>query len=82
MSAFTAALVIGHTGAEGRAVGLIYSALALTTFTRMAAVAGGLPADAAYAGLLQLIPTVCWAVAGAAMVYLVMRVRAPVPVRT
>ena len=42
MSAVAAALAIGDTGAEGKVVGLVFSALALATFARMAAVAGGL----------------------------------------
>ena len=42
MSAVSAALAIGETGAEGKVVGLVFSALALATFARMAAVAGGL----------------------------------------
>ena len=42
MSAVSAALAIGETGAEGKVIGLVFSALALATFARMAAVAGGL----------------------------------------
>jgi hypothetical protein len=41
MAAVSAALAIGETGAEGKVVGLVFSALALATFARMAAVAGG-----------------------------------------
>src|SRR5260370_2705421 len=40
MSAISAALAIGETGAEGKVTGLGFSALALATFARMAAVAG------------------------------------------
>ena len=46
MAAVSAALAIGETGAEGKVVGLVFSALALATFARMAAVAGGLQKDA------------------------------------
>jgi len=42
MSAVSAALAIGETGAEGKVTGLVFSALALATFARMTAVAGGL----------------------------------------
>src|ERR1700722_5662687 len=42
MSAVSAALAIGHTGAEGKVTGLVFSALVLATFARMGAVAGGL----------------------------------------
>ncbi len=64
MSAVAAALAIGDTGAEGKVVGLVFSALALATFARMAAVAGGLQKLPEYAPLLQWAPVACWAVAG------------------
>jgi hypothetical protein len=67
MSAVSAALAIGETGAEGRVVGLVFSALALATFARMAAVAGGLQKLPEYAPLLQWAPVACWAVAGAGL---------------
>ena len=46
MSAVSAALAIGDSGAEGQVVGLVFSALALATFARMAAVAGGWAVEA------------------------------------
>src|SRR3954454_3474005 len=67
MSAVSAALAIGETGAEGKVTGLVFSALALATFARMAAVAGGLQKMPEYAPLLQWAPVACWAVAGAAL---------------
>jgi len=67
MSAVSAALAIGHTGAEGRVTGLVFSALALATFARMAAVAGGLQKMPEYAPLLHWAPVACWAVAGAGL---------------
>jgi hypothetical protein len=67
MSAVAAALAIGDTGAEGKVVGLVFSALALATFARMAAVAGGLQKLPEYAPLLQWAPVACWAVAGAGL---------------
>jgi hypothetical protein len=60
MSAISAALAIG-------VVGLIFSALALATFARMAAVAGGLQKLPEYAPLLQWAPVACWSVAGAGL---------------
>ena len=69
MSAFTVAFAIGENGAEGRMSGLLFSALALATFARMAAVAGGLQADPGFAPLLQWLPILCWALAGAALLY-------------
>lgn len=70
MSAVAAALAIGATGAEGKVVGLVFSALALATFARMAAVAGGLHRLPDYAPLLQWAPVVCWAVGGAGLLAL------------
>jgi hypothetical protein len=67
MSAFAAALAIGDSGAEGKVVGLVFSALALATFARMAAVAGGLQKLPEYAPLLHWAPVACWAVAGAGL---------------
>jgi MFS family permease len=67
MSAVSAALAIGHTGAEGKVTGLVFSALALATFARMAAVAGGLQKIPEYAPLLHWAPVACWSVAGAGL---------------
>lgn len=67
MAAISAALAIGETGAEGKVVGLVFSALALATFARMTAVAGGLQKLPEYAPLLQWAPVACWAVAGAGL---------------
>jgi MFS transporter len=70
MSAVSAALAIGATGAEGRVVGLVFSALALATFARMAAVAGGLQKLPDYAPLLHWAPVACWSAAGAGLLVL------------
>src|ERR1700675_2556902 len=67
MSAISAALAIGETGAEGKVTGLVFSALALATFARMAAVAGGLQTLPEYAPLLHWAPVACWSVAGAGL---------------
>jgi hypothetical protein len=70
MSAVSAALAIGDSGAEGRVLGLVFSALALATFARMAAVAGGLQKLPEYAPLLHWTPVACWSVAGAGLLVL------------
>jgi len=67
MSAIAAALAIGDSGAEGKVTGLVFSALALATFARMAAVAGGLQKLPDYAPLLHWAPAACWSVAGAGL---------------
>jgi hypothetical protein len=64
MSAIAASLAIGDSGAEGKMVGLVFSALALATFARLAAVAGGLQKLPEFAPLLPWAPAVCWSVAG------------------
>ena len=68
MSAFAAAAALGHTGAEGKTTGILFSALALATFARMATTAAGALNDPSLAPLLHWAPTVCWAIAGAALV--------------
>jgi hypothetical protein len=70
MSAVSAALAIGEIGAEGKVVGLVFSALALATFARVAAVAGGLQKLPDYAPLLHWAPVACWSVAGAGLLVL------------
>lgn len=67
MSAISAALAIGSGGTEGKVTGLVFSALALATFARMAAVAAGLQKLPDYAPLLQWAPVACWSVAGAGL---------------
>jgi Major Facilitator Superfamily len=67
MSAVSAALAIGNGGAEGKVTGLVFSALALATFARMSAVAGGMQKLPDYAPLLQWAPVACWSVAGAGL---------------
>ena len=70
MSAVSAALAIGASGAEGKVTGLVFSALALATFARMAAVAGGLQKLPDYAPLLHWAPVACWSVAGCGLLVL------------
>jgi Major Facilitator Superfamily len=67
MSAFTAALALGHTGAEGRFSGALSSALALSALLRMGLVAGGvatLPPEGALRSAIDWMPAVLWFVAG------------------
>jgi MFS family permease len=68
MSAFAAAAALGATGHEGKTTGLLYSALALATFARMATSASGALSDPALAPLLAWAPIACWAIAGALLV--------------
>lgn len=68
MSAVAAAIAVSG-GAEGKVLGLMFSAIALATFTRIAAVAGGLSRNSSYETLLQWTPILCWALAGAALLF-------------
>ena len=78
MSAVAAALVIGHTGREGKVTGTLFSLLALATFARMAVVAAQLNKDPQFAALLGWMPVAVWALAGALLLLLVpMQRRAP-----
>ncbi len=70
MSAFAAAAALGATGAEGKTTGLLFSALALATFARMATAASGALADPALTALLGWAPVVCWALGGAVLIVL------------
>jgi hypothetical protein len=70
MSAFSAAAALGYTGAEGKTTGILFSALALATFARMATTASGALNDPSLAPLLHWAPIACWAAAGAALVLL------------
>jgi hypothetical protein len=68
MSAFAAAAALGATGHEGKTTGVLYSALALATFARLAVSASGALSDPALAPLLDWAPIACWAIAGALLV--------------
>jgi hypothetical protein len=70
MSAVAAALAIGAPGNEGRVVGMVYSALAIATFARMTAVAGGLAGDPAYAAFLAWMPVAAWTCGGTVLLTL------------
>jgi hypothetical protein len=70
MSAFSAAAALGYTGAEGKTTGVLFSALALATFTRMATTASGALNDPSLAPLLHRAPIACWGVGGAVLVVL------------
>ncbi len=70
MSAFAAAAALGATGAEGKTTGLLFSALALATFARMAVTASGSLSNPALKPLLLWAPTLCWAIAGTTLVAL------------
>jgi hypothetical protein len=74
-SLIAAAPAIGGKGHEGFALGLTFSALALATLARMSAVAGGLPADPAYAAALAWTPALSWSAGGAVLLALAATVR-------
>ena len=71
MSAVAAALIIGHTGREGKVTGMLFSLLALATFARMAVVAAQLSKDPEVAALLGWLPVSVWALAGVLLLLLV-----------
>ncbi|HMF21531.1 MAG TPA: MFS transporter [Pseudolabrys sp.] len=70
MSAFSVAFAIGENGGEGRMSGLLFSALAIATLARMATIATGFNTDPSFKAVLQWLPTMCWTVAGLALLYL------------
>src|SRR5580693_8342718 len=73
MSAFSAAAALGYTGAEGKTTGVLFSALALATFVRMATTASGALNDPSLAPLLHWMPIACWLIAGATLLALTVR---------
>jgi hypothetical protein len=75
MSAFATALAIGHTGAEGKTTGLLFSTLAIATFARMAVTATGMLNNQTAAPLIHWAPAVCWATAGVVLLALLARQR-------
>jgi len=68
MSAIAAAAALGYSGAEGKTTGLLFSALALATFTRMGVTATGALNNPTFAPVWHWAPPACWAIAGAALV--------------
>lgn len=71
MSAFAAAIALGASGAEGRTLGLMFAALALATFARIAAVASDVKSDPLFAAALPWLPAAAWIVAGIMLLALV-----------
>ncbi|HEY0233861.1 MAG TPA: MFS transporter [Afipia sp.] len=67
VSAIATATAIGGQGSEGKILGLLFSATALATVIRIAAVATGVTRNSAYETLLQWTPIVCWSLAGAVL---------------
>jgi hypothetical protein len=70
MSAFSAATALGYTGAEGKTTGVLFSALALATFARMATTASGALNDPSLAPLLHWAPVMCWMIGGLTLMVL------------
>ena len=81
MSATASALAIGETRKTGQLMGLVFSALALATFARMAVVFWGWHREPDFASLLRIAPVLCWTVAGAGLLVLAMRWLRSIPVR-
>jgi hypothetical protein len=79
VSALAAAAALGAGGHEGKITGLLFSALALATLARMATKAVGALGDPALAPLLRWAPVLCWAIAGALLLALVVMRRVSAP---
>jgi len=72
MSAFSAAIAIGHTGREGKLTGGLFSLLAVAAFARIALLAAELNKDPAFAQMLAWIPTAAWGAGGVILLVLAM----------
>jgi MFS family permease len=73
--AFSGAITIGETGAEGKLTGLVFSAMALATFARIGIVAAGWPKQPDDAPWLLWVTVLCWAAGGAGLLALAARRR-------
>jgi hypothetical protein len=69
VAAFTLAFAVGGDGREGTMTGVLFSTLAIATFTRMAMVAGGFAGNPQVHAVLQWAPAACWALAGLGLLY-------------
>ena len=78
MSAFSAAIALGHTGREGRMTGALFSLLALATVARIAILAAQLNTAPAFAAASAWLPVVAWGVAGLLLIALLPKQK-PVP---
>lgn len=76
--AFSVALTIGESGAEGKLAGLVFSAMALATFARIGIVATGWPKQPGHAPWLLWAPVLCWAAGGVGLLALAARKRSGV----
>lgn len=63
MSAFTAALSVGHPGREGGVTGILFSMLAVAAFARIAFVSAEIPKIDWVASVLTSVPSLAWCVA-------------------
>lgn len=77
MSAFAAALALGHTGREGKMTGGLFSLLALAAFARIAVIAAELNKDPAFVNLMSWIPIAAWGIAAVLLLLLLPRVGKP-----
>jgi Major Facilitator Superfamily len=64
MSAVAAAFTLGHRGSEGRAVGAVFSLIAVAAMVRIVLVAGHFQDVPAVAPALPWLPIFCWLGAG------------------
>jgi hypothetical protein len=71
MSAFSAAIALGHTGHEGKLTGGLFSLLALAAFVRIGLLAAELNKDPQIAAVLAWMPALAWGLGGVILLALV-----------
>jgi len=69
VAAFSLAFAVGESGREGTMTGVLFSALAIATFARMAMVAAGFAGNPQMHAVLQWAPTMYWTIAGLGLLY-------------
>lgn len=79
MSAFSAAIALGHTGREGRMTGALFSLLALAAVARIVILAAQLNTSSAFVAASAWLPVVTWGVAGVLLLALLPKQKKPVP---
>jgi MFS family permease len=77
MSAVAAAFAIGRGGSEGKAVGAVFSAMAVAAIARIVLVAGHFEQVHALAQVLPWVPGCCWLAAGLMLIPAARRVAQP-----
>ncbi|HEX2828897.1 MAG TPA: MFS transporter [Burkholderiales bacterium] len=79
MSAFSAAIALGHTGREGRMTGALFSLLALAAVARIVILAAQLNTHSVFVAASAWLPVAAWGIAGLLLLALLPKQKKPMP---